>query len=146
MPLDSTTRHYVGPEQTTVPPMPSLPPAEELSGETITTITAPTDVLEGFNQWASSIVRRHPEAAANSFLLMAFQAGVAFARQQIAASARAATKPSDELEGTIESRTIIAALHFFKDQVLVHGPEEVSTGEWLHARDIDALIASLKRR
>lgn len=54
------------------------------------------------------------------------------------------TRAEPALEGTIQSRTIIAALTFFADQVLKAGPEEVITGEWLNATDTNTLIAELK--
>lgn len=41
------------------------------------------------------------------------------------------------------TRTIIAALDLFKDQVLRHQPEEVASGEWCSAEEVDALLVQL---
>ena len=48
------------------------------------------------------------------------------------------------LEGSAESRTILAALQLFLDQVLRSAPEEVAEGEWLSAEETEALIRKLK--
>lgn len=53
---------------------------------------------------------------------------------------------SAPLEGTIEARTITAALLVFADHVLKGQPEEIASGEWLGPDDIEALIADVKRR
>lgn len=55
--------------------------------------------------------------------------------------------PADTvLTGTIQSRTIVAALQYFKDQVLAQHPEEIDTGEWAKPEDIDALIEEIRGR
>jgi hypothetical protein len=56
----------------------------------------------------------------------------------------AAGTPAVALEGSAESRTILAALQLFLDQVLRSDPEEVAEGEWLSAQDCEALIRKLK--
>jgi hypothetical protein len=53
---------------------------------------------------------------------------------------------SDVLEGTIQSRTLVAALTFFADQVLKQQPEETVNGEWLKADQISSLIEDVKNR
>lgn len=47
-------------------------------------------------------------------------------------------------EGSIEVRTITAALQYFRDAVLVMSPEECQSGEWLTADKIDELIGRLQ--
>lgn len=59
------------------------------------------------------------------------------------------TVPSDPapdagLTGTPRSRTLLAALIFFRDQVLAQGPEEVVTGEWMPIVEVNRWIAELK--
>lgn len=41
------------------------------------------------------------------------------------------------------TRTILAALALFRDQVLVEGPEEVATGEWCGVEEVNGLITRL---
>lgn len=50
------------------------------------------------------------------------------------------------LVGTARTRTILAALIFFKDQVLSQQPEEMGTGEWLTAEQMQTLIDELKEQ
>ena len=47
--------------------------------------------------------------------------------------------------GTARDRTLLAALIFFKDQVLAQRPEEIVTGEW-SAEDVDTMIAEVQER
>lgn len=68
-------------------------------------------------------------------------------RDETPQDADATTQATAEpLEGTPEARTIIAALELFRAQVLAEGPEEVGTGEWLGAGEIDRLIEDVKGR
>jgi hypothetical protein len=48
------------------------------------------------------------------------------------------------LSGTIESRTIIAALSYFAEQILSMAPDEVKTGEWLDKAGVEQLIRTLE--
>lgn len=48
------------------------------------------------------------------------------------------------LLGTAKSRTLIAALIYFRDQVLQGQPEEIGTGEWLSATAVQEWIDVLK--
>jgi hypothetical protein len=47
---------------------------------------------------------------------------------------------SSPLTGTIQSRTIRAALEFFREQILTAQPEEVTTGEWLSAEAVTEML------
>lgn len=49
------------------------------------------------------------------------------------------------LPGTAESRTIIAALRRFAEEVLPLASEEIASGEYLSIEAVDALIAKLER-
>lgn len=47
--------------------------------------------------------------------------------------------------GTAEQRTILAALIYFRDQVLPEAAEEIGSGQWLGIADVDTLIAELQK-
>jgi hypothetical protein len=90
-----------------------------------------------FTRW----MRQHPDATVEDAYTAGYIEGMRDARrQQLAAQPPAAAPPA---EGDINSRTMIAALTFFRDQVLVDNPEEVTTGEWLNAAAVTNLIARL---
>lgn len=42
-------------------------------------------------------------------------------------------------------RTIIAALEYFRDQILPQATDEVASGEWCSAEEIDQILTELKR-
>lgn len=46
---------------------------------------------------------------------------------------------------TREQRTILAALRFFKDQIAAVAEEEIASGEYCSAPELDALIARIER-
>ena len=49
------------------------------------------------------------------------------------------------LPGTAESRTIVAALRRFLEEVLPLATEEIASGEYLSVEQVEALIAKLER-
>jgi hypothetical protein len=53
-------------------------------------------------------------------------------------------EPAD-FRGTAEQRTILAALIYFRDQVLPEAAEEVGTGQWLSLADVNRLIDAYER-
>lgn len=57
-----------------------------------------------------------------------------------------AVAPTDPLLGSIEDRTIVAALEYFRDQILSQQPEEIETGEWLAGPELAALIQQYKEK
>jgi hypothetical protein len=73
------------------------------------------------------------------FVWQAFQAGVHYVQQTVTAPAAPAV-----LAGTVESRTVIAALSFFAEQILSMAPDEVKTGEWLDKAGVEQLIHTLE--
>lgn len=155
MPVEQGARHYRGPEAQAVPappPMPApmrppaMPPAEELMPPPTPPLSADEADLQAFTQWFEQRIEddENPAGVAKleRILAEAFFAGANHVRRQAVLSARAPAP----LEGTVESRTIVAALAYFRDQVLAHRPEEVATGEWLNATDVDVLIQAIQRK
>lgn len=154
MPVETSGRHYQGPEQPKQPPMPAhlleppsapeMPSADELQGE-IPDLRSP--VALAFEAWFEQRQAADENPAGvmklGGLLEEAFLAGwQAAGRVKVAdVRMRMAELP---LEGTLESRTIIAALELFKSQVLVENPPEVQSGEWLNARDVDVLIQGIR--
>lgn len=149
MPVEQGSRNYRGPEAQAVPappPMPApmrppaMPPAEELDPMlTQPVVVGHDDLVDAFYAWLKDTP---VEPGFESKLFEAFKAGVAWHAQRGMRSARAQAP----LEGTVESRTIVAALAYFRDQVLAHRPEEVATGEWLNATDVGFLIQAIQRK
>lgn len=103
---------------------------------------APSPLYDAARQWADA----HPTAG----LAAAFLAGYELATQQITAHIVQATPVTADVAALAPAgkptRTIIAALDLFKDQVLAHEPEEVQSGEWCSAAEVDALITKLHER
>ena len=93
---------------------------------------------------AGTWTEQHPEATP----IEIFIAGYRMARVQLAAHMIQAPPVTVDVRAlaphTKAQRTIIAALEIFKDQILSQGPEEISTGEWMSAAEVDELIATLK--
>lgn len=96
-------------------------------------IVSPTDAM--FTAWMR---HRHPdvEGWVETLMREAWHAG--------AEAARLETAPTDVLLGTAESRTLVAALRLFSDQVLRYNPEEVRSGEWLSAAEVEQVVARLE--
>lgn len=155
---DSASRHYRGPEAAAVPPpapMPSfaqaaMPPAEELGY--VAEPFEPTRVEDemrrdrphpdvAYAEWRATMKVGRLQSDMEALLHAAFDAGMKWEREQALRGIRRTEQP---LEGTVESRTLVAALTFFRDQVLDAGPEEIRTGEWLNVADVDRLIRSIQ--
>lgn len=133
------------PDPGTPPPAPPRPTAHldaepEPRIERSATPSAQGDVA---TLWA----RAHPDATIEE----AYRAGMLDAQRELQRALRetaAAATPKPETwspEGRV-ARTLIAALTLFRDQVLVADPEEVGTGEWCSAKDIDGLIAHFTKQ
>lgn len=127
-----------------------MPPASELFyEETAPEPSAAGDIRAAFAAWFEQRQQddENPDGVRKRGPLMeeAFNAGALWMRQQFEStgSLRKVTQEL-QLEGTVESRTIIAALELFKAQVLVENPPEVKSGEWLNARDVDVLITGIR--
>lgn len=104
--------------------------------------TPPIDPLRA--AFSEFMRREYPNAALEErFMTLvwdAFKAGAAYMKT----AAAVAEPPALPLLGTVESRTIIAALGFFAEQILSLAPEEVKTGEWLGKEDTLNLIKRLE--
>lgn len=101
----------------------------------------PSDpVGEAFQSWLGGL-RDTIEPATALLLFDAFKAGYAMGLGEQKPEVLADTP----LSGTPESRTIIAALELFVDNVLQHSPEEVKSGEFLSAAETRKLIERLRR-
>jgi len=101
-------------------------------------------ISEAFLKFATSLGR--PIAPdIGELLWKAFRAGADWGRSMGAQVQQ--LQPMQTLpppSGTKESRTLVAALEFFKEQILNAYPEEISTGEWCNINEVDQLIARYK--
>lgn len=70
----------------------------------------------------------------------AFKAGFAASRVKIQ------TETSLPLTGTAESRTIVAALRLFLENVLPMASEEIAAGEYLSVEETERLIRRIEER
>lgn len=159
MPVDTDgQRHWHGAEARAVPrpaPQPPVRPAAPAAtaARRVSAALPPLEVLDPppADTLAAAQTDRDDQLIAQSYvaglqktiftasdILQAFLAGIAYVRQQ------APTAPA--LEGTITSRTVVAALEFFLSQVLPQSSEEVRNGEWLPEADLRALIAEIREK
>lgn len=79
------------------------------------------------------------DGATEALLLEAYKAGY------YAAMAQTSSMGGPALTGTAESRTVIAALRFFIEQVLVNAKEEIQAGEYLSIAETERLIQKFER-
>ena len=98
-------------------------------------VPADLSVSQLFFAWLQPLRGRVDETT-EALLFQAFKAGYETGQgaRQIA-----------PLEGTAESRTIVAALILFIDQVLQHQPDEVTSGEFLSATDTQKVIEKYRK-
>lgn len=81
-----------------------------------------------------------------SLLYEAFCAGAQWIEGRVVAQGGiGAAESTDTLKGNAESRTLIAALQLFIEQVLQGNPEEVGSGEWLSAAEAAELVKRIER-
>lgn len=93
-----------------------------------------------WTRWAAAHPDGTLEQAFTAGYVEGVRTGMAAAHQQRPAVPIFYTKDG------IVNRTLIAALELFRDQVLVGVPEEVQSGEWLNAAEVNELIAQLARQ
>lgn len=121
------------------------PPAAQVSkSPAFQAVKADMDRAADLYQAALAWSGAHQQAS----LADAFVAGWQLAQAQFAAHAIAAPPVTADVatlapEGKAR-RTIIAALEVFKDQILSGRPEEVASGEWCSAEEVDELIARMR--
>ena len=108
------------------PPLPEIEPAEPPASPNL----------------AVAWLDRHPGATLEEAFMGGYIQGIQEARR-----AQLAMQPPQPLvfdpDGA-PARTIIAALVLFREQVLLGDPEEVTSGEWLNAHQVEGLIRSLQ--
>jgi len=128
------------------PPEPPTPPIPRVSQREPDdpTYTLGTDVLRLWREWD----QQYPDATTEMAYTAGYVAGMRAAlRAQVAQHRAHQQALPSEMSYTGEgkmTRTIIAALSLFRDQVLVEKPEEVTSGEWLSAAEVDSLIRRLQ--
>jgi hypothetical protein len=121
-------RRVVDRDGEAAPPPPPPPPATVHTEHTVAT------------DWLA----RHPEATLEQAFTAGYVEGVRAARQ-----AEQARRPAPAPEETFTpedkiTRTIIAALALFRDQILAGDPEEVASGEWCSGAEVTRLIEQLQ--
>lgn len=115
-----------------------------------TVVVETVDFIQGaFTRWLASQPTPSLHATENGEMLaVAFHAGFLAGAQNQAARTMTAPPVTADVETLAPEgkarRTIIAALEIFKDQILSQDPEEISTGEWCSALEVDTLIIQLK--
>lgn len=93
-----------------------------------------------FDRWAL----RHPKATLEDAFTAGYAEGVRAARHAQLAAQPATTAAVALSPHEIVNRTLVAALELFRDQVLQGEPEEVATGEWLSAYQVNGLIREIR--
>jgi hypothetical protein len=118
------------------------PRTPQVAGETDTDHPSPAhliDVVNAAHAWAAA--HHHETSTADAFL-----AGYEFALQRTLTAPPVSTDlPELSPEGKV-TRTIIAALELFRDQVLRQAAEEIASGEWCSLEDVDQLLQQLRAR
>ena len=131
-------------------------PAPSLGVPAVPPFIVQTDISPAFTAWwrqQADAVRSDPNLTDQ--LYRAFTAGWEARQGTEGVAAMPQSAPSttvappmgqtgSEQARTVQTRTIIAALRFFSDQVLKEAQEEIASGEWLSRAEVDALIQDLK--
>jgi hypothetical protein len=106
---------------------------------------APAAPREEFPSLGQVWARQHAQATPAEAYDAGYQAGLQAAREAVKLQVRggaplAAFHPAGRM-----TRTLIAALTLFRDQVLVEAAEEIALGEWATADEVTALVAKLQQ-
>ena len=122
-------------------PQPSAIPLPPVKPSPLVDVS-PADLA--FGKWIQPL-RGKVDATQEAYLHAAFLAGVDFGygySNTEPGPAPTSTPPpaAVPLQGTARTRTILAALRFFKEGMLAYTPEEIATGEWLSAAATAELI------
>ena len=125
----------VDPDDWGVSPVPTSTSSTEVQKST-SELEAPVDIA--YRGWRKD----HPQDSQTPLDLQLY---AAFVAGFYAAQGRVQQQTVEPLTGTAESRTIVAALKLFRDQILSDLPEEVRSGEWLTPQAVDQLIDRLER-
>ena len=124
---------------------PPAPPVEQPEPEERPRVSerAPDDPTYHQADWATTWAAEHPDVSVADAFRQGFLEGVRQARLEFQQQAKARPMAGAVADDMIQ-RTIVAALVLFRDRVLVHEPEETTTGEWLTAHQVTALIAQMR--
>lgn len=102
-----------------------------------------------FTEWLASRDGQNALISSENVVVLqaAFQAGWKAAQVQTLRLAPPVTADVSRLapEGKA-TRTVIAALELFRDQVLTAAEEEIASGEWCSVAEVDQLIQEFKER
>lgn len=109
-------------QKSEAPPPP--PPDLEPEGE---------EQLGPFDRWALA----HPQATLEDAFTAGYVEGMRDMQRQ---QQRAVPQAQTFLAEGKATRTIVAALMVFRDQVLATEPEEIATGEWMSVAEVTQLI------
>jgi hypothetical protein len=101
-------------------------------------ITAIDGVHNAFDDWYKGSEEQRDLAWG------AFVAGVLWMRGRLVAAPPVTADTAALSPAGKANRTIIAALELFRDQVLPTATEEISSGEWCDAQEIETLIHQLR--
>lgn len=124
-------------------------PARKPSSPTVPTVQTSTEGTESpariaFTRW----LRAQDQLLTPGIIALceeAFLSGIAYAEKNLLQHLPVQeAKPDLPLTGTAASRTLIAALKFFRDGVLTGNPEEIVRGEWLSVAEVDRLIEQME--
>jgi hypothetical protein len=96
------------------------------------------DVSRGFLEWVKPF-RGKFDSQTEGLLYAAYEAGF------IAATMQQNPQVGPPLVGSAESRTIIAALKLFIEDILPTAGEEIASGEFLSIPEVEKLIERLER-
>jgi hypothetical protein len=91
-------------------------------------------------RWA----REYPDATIADAFTAGYIEGVRETRRQQLAQPAPVAPPPPLPPDAIITRTVIAALELFRDQILVDTPEEIASGEWLSVEQVNDFIAHLR--
>ena len=114
------------------------PPAAPIAGAEIPAGHEPTTVEAAYLRWLKTNGMKQVDPVVNELLFDAFQAGFQVGISQVAQQAV-------PLSGTAETRTVIAALRLFLENILPTASEEIQSGEFLSIEETQRLIQRLER-
>jgi len=130
------------------PPSPATPPPSREDYALNDEVTETTHRAAAGWTLAERWEREHPDATIADAFAAGYIEGVGDGRrQQLAIDGVRATQapaPPPLPPDAIITRTVIAALELFRDQILVETPEEIASGEWLSVQQVNDFIAHLR--
>jgi hypothetical protein len=128
-------------------PAPTTPPPPPPEATEATELDEPEQPQARQGDYATIWAEQHPDVS----IAEAYRAGVEFGLRTVLAREHAAPPPPPQPEGAPmldhpqTYRTIVAALAFFRDQILTTNPEEIKEGWWLSAAATTKVIEHLQQ-